>query len=118
MKKAAIYERASIKEQEKFLDVRLEKCRLYADLLDYHIEKEIIELEKSVNNRNELQELLAVLETKNIKVLIIFRLNRLARDSADLNYFFEVAENKGIELLSVNDSINMIKNVLSITERA
>jgi len=111
MKRAAIYTRVSTAEQSKkgvSLEHQLNKCRLQAELLDYQIDKEIVEPGKSAKNleREGMQELISMIKDKSIDAVIIYKLDRLTRNVSDLNYLIALLVKKGVELISVKDSLN------------
>jgi len=120
MKNTAIYTRETTAKQSNSSNLQLDKCRLKAEAIGYPVTKEIIDLGKSSNNRKELQELIAVLEKNHIKAIIVYKVDRLTRNISDLNYLIGLLVKKGIELISVKDSINTTKSsdqlVLSLLE--
>jgi len=109
--RTAIYTRVSTEEQSKegvSLDNQLDKCRLQCQLNDYEIIGEFVDQGKSAKNLNRpgIQEILKLVNSKSIEALVIYKLDRLTRNVSDLNNLIEMLNKKGVELVSVKDSLN------------
>lgn len=55
--------------------------------------------------RNGIQQVIQLIKNEEVNMLIVWRLDRLARNTNDLLTLFEMAEEKSISIISLNDSI-------------
>ena len=112
MEKAIIYARVSSEEQAKHgfsIENQKKVCIEFAQKNGYIVDKVFVDEGKSAKNleRPEIQELMDYCSKKqhNIKVLVIWRLDRISRNTTDYHGVLRpLFERKGIKLLSATEA--------------
>lgn len=105
---AIIYTRVSTTDkQEVSLDLQLEKCRLACKLNNYTIVGEYEDRESGKSfNRPELKKILAMIESRQIEVLVIYKLDRLSRNVSDMSQLVSMMNKKNVQLVSISEQID------------
>jgi site-specific DNA recombinase len=108
--KAVVYCRVSTKEQAEegnSLATQERNCREYAKKYDYNIAQVFIEEGESAKtaDRTELQKLLRFCSDKkeNIKVVIIYKIDRLSRNTDDYSQLRILLKRYGVEIKSTSE---------------
>lgn len=112
MEKTVIYARVSSEEQAKHgfsIENQKRVCTEFAQNNGYIVDKLFVDEGKSAKNleRPEIQELMAYCSKKknNIKALVIWRLDRISRNTTDYHGVLRpLFERKGIKLLSATEA--------------
>ncbi len=109
-KKAVIYCRVSTKEQVdegNSLSTQGKICRDYAEKFGYEITETFVEQGESAKtaDRTELQKLLAYCAEKKhgVKAVIIYRLDRLSRNTDDYSQLRLLLKRYGVEIKSTSE---------------
>lgn len=112
MKRAIGYVRVSHQEQVLegvSLDAQRDKIRMYAELNDF----ELIGIEadegisgKSIKARKGIQKVLNRAEKGEIDAIIIFKIDRLARNTAETLQIAEFLDKKGVSLHSISEKLD------------
>jgi len=91
----------SLKHQE-------EKIKAYCEAMDF----ELIEIRSDAGfsgkslKRPAIQDIIKMIQEKQVEAVVILKLDRLTRSVKDLCYLVELFEKLGVALVSVQDSIN------------
>ncbi|CCY63914.1 resolvase [Clostridium sp. CAG:967] len=112
MEKAVIYARVSSEEQAKHgfsIENQKKVCVEFAQKSGFAVDKIFVDEGKSAKNldRPEIQELMTYCGKKknNIKALVIWRLDRISRNTTDYHGVLRpLFERKGIKLLSATEA--------------
>ena len=112
MEKAVIYVRVSSEEQAKHgfsIENQKKVCIEFAEKNGYFVDKVFVDEGKSAKNleRPEIQELMTYCRKKknNIKAVVIWRLDRISRNSTDYHGVLRpLFEGRGIKLLSATET--------------
>lgn len=118
MNQALAYIRVSTEEQKNkgySPDNQIRQCKDYAQTHKYHIRRIFDDSGRSgrsAEKRPELQELLKVIETKPVDAIIIYKIDRFARNVGDFDRMYKDFKARGIKLLSVNEGDLMEGNSL------
>ncbi len=109
MKNCYVYIRVSTEDQKNngySPDNQIRQAREYASMNQYHI-KEIFDDSgksgRSTKNRPELQRLIEAVEEDPVDAVIIYKIDRFARNVTDFSRLYNDFKLKGIKLLSVNE---------------
>lgn len=102
--KVAIYCRVSTDKQE--LEQQIESCRKYCEFkeYDYTIFKDVMSGKDM--QRPEFLEMLNRLRNFEFKALVVFRFDRIGRNAREVVTLLEEFENKGIQVISINENID------------
>ena len=105
--KIAIYARVSTDGQT--LDQQIDACKKYCDYKGFEIAGIIEETGsgKDVLARPKFQELWNRLRRKEFDGVVVFRIDRLGRSVRDLVMFFDEMQNRGIQIHSINENLDM-----------
>ena len=112
LKKAVLYARVSSDKQDTDLSIsaQLRAIREYADRNGYTIFREFIDEAESGRTaaRPAFREMIALARTKNpsFSVILVWKLNRFARNRADSITYKTLLRNKGIEVISINEPVD------------
>lgn len=118
MKTAYIYIRVSTEEQKNkgySPDNQIRQCRDFAKMHDYYVKKVFDDSGRSgrtAEKRPALQELLKLIEEEPPTAIIIYKIDRFARNVTDFSKMYNDFKAKGIMLLSVNEGNLMEGNSL------
>ncbi len=118
MKKCYLYIRVSTEEQKKSgysPDNQIRQCRDYAEMHEYHVERVFDDSGKSgrsTEKRTKLQELLCEIDKHPVEAIIIYKIDRFARNVGDFDRMYKELKAKGVNLLSVNEGNLMEGNSL------
>jgi site-specific DNA recombinase len=109
--KAVGYIRVSTTEQALegvSLEAQHTKVQAYAVVKDWHVSEIIRDEGVSAKRlkRPGLARLLALVEARQIDVVIVYKLDRLTRSVRDLNNLVELFEKKGVALVSLQESLD------------
>ncbi|MDP3973934.1 MAG: recombinase family protein [Candidatus Daviesbacteria bacterium] len=123
MKNAYLYIRVSTEEQahEGFsIDNQKRACMEYAQMHTYHIKRTFQEDGKSARttDRPAFQELLKELEEHPVDAIIIYKIDRFARNVSDFAKLYSEFKQKGIKLLSVcegdlSEGTSLVPNIFA-----
>ena len=109
MKTTYIYLRVSTDEQARegfSIENQRKACVDFAQMRGYHVKQVFIEDGKSARttDRAALQEMLkAVRELDKVNAIIIYKIDRFARNVSDFSRMFSDFKSQGIKLISVNE---------------
>lgn len=107
MKQVAIYCRVSTDGQT--LEQQITACKKYCEFKNLFV-KDVIEEKgsgKDLLKRPKFQELWNKLRKHEFDGVVVFRIDRLGRNVRDMVLFFDEMVNKGLEIHSVNESLDM-----------
>lgn len=118
MKTCYAYIRVSTEDQKNkgySPDNQIRQAREYASMHGYHIKRIFDDSGRSgrsTEHRKELQELLKAIEEAPVNAVIIYKIDRFARNVTDFSRMYNDFKAKGINLLSVNEGNLMEGNSL------
>jgi site-specific DNA recombinase len=118
MKNCFVYIRVSTEEQRKngySPDNQTRQARDFASMHDYHIKKVFDDSGKSGRSaltRPALQELLKEVEKNPVEAVIIYKIDRFARNVGDFDRIYKEFKAKGVKLLSICEGDLMEGNSL------
>ena len=117
MKNCFLYIRVSTDEQaqEGFsIDNQKRACMDYAQMQGYHIQKVFTEGGKSARttDRPAFQELLSALKVQSVDAVIIYKIDRFARNVGDFSTIRKQFKNMGIKLLSVCENGDVTEGLI------
>jgi site-specific DNA recombinase len=117
MKNCYIYIRVSTDEQAKqgfSPDNQLRQCREYANANGYQIKEIFDDSGKSGRtiDRPELQRLLTAVRECPIEAIVIYKIDRFARNVGDFSKIYADLKQQGVKLLSINEGDLMEGNSL------
>lgn len=109
--KAIGYIRVSTQEQAESglsLSYQGAKIRSYCEALDIELLDVIADAGFSAKsmNRPAMQDIIKMIERKEVDAVVILKLDRLTRSVKDLGFITELINKTGVALVSVQDSIN------------
>lgn len=108
--KAVIYARISREKQSEYsLSAQVEECKAYIEKERYELGNVYIDDGFSAKNmdRPQLQQMLTDLRQRKFNMIVIWRLDRLTRDTIDgLNMVRNVFKPSGVEFASVMEDID------------
>lgn len=108
--KAVIYARISTSEQsEHSLGAQVEECRTFIEKERYELTNVYMDDGYSAKNMNrpQLQQMLSDLKQRKFNIIVIWRLDRLTRDTMDgLNMVKNEFKPYGVEFASINEDID------------
>lgn len=105
------------------LSAQEEKIKQYCNLYSMELIEVISDAGFSAKNLNRagVKKIIALMEKKGIDAIVVAKLDRLTRSIRDLAFLVELANQKGIALVSVNEHIDtstaagrMILNMLGV----
>jgi len=103
--RTAIYTRVSTDQQE--VEQQLAACRNFCTYRNLQVVKEYIDIMSGTKaSRPGYQQMLADIRTGQIDALVIFRLDRLGRNSRELLMFVDELETRGIAIFSLNENLD------------
>lgn len=112
MKKAVGYIRVSKEEQVRggvSLDMQQSKIRAYADLEGMHL-AEIIEdagiSGRNIKDRPGVQKVLSLVKDRRVGAVIVFKLDRLARNTVEALSMARLMDRKGVALHSISEKLD------------
>jgi DNA invertase Pin-like site-specific DNA recombinase len=118
MKTAYAYIRVSTEEQKNHgysPDNQIRHCREYAKLHEYNIKRIFDDSGKSgrtSEKRPALQDLLREIDEHPVEAVIIYKIDRFARNVGDFDRMYKDFKEKGVKLLSINEGDLMEGNSL------
>ena len=118
MKTCYSYIRVSTEEQENkgySPDNQIRQARSYAEMHSYHIKRFFDDSGRSgrsTEHRPELQKLLKAIEEHPVDAIIIYKIDRFARNVTDFSRMYNDFKAKGVKLLSINEGDLMEGNSL------
>lgn len=102
--KVAIYCRVSTTNQE--LEQQLAACKRFCEYRQFEIAATYQEKISSTKARPEYLRLVADLRAMKYEGVVVFRLDRLGRNSRELALLIDELESKGIRVFSINESFD------------
>ena len=105
---ACIYARASTLDQQITLENQVKKCKLQAEMLDLEVVDTIVDSGCTAKNldREGMQKLLKMVRNKEVKTVLIFKLDRISRDVSQINFLIQTFNKYGVNLVSVKDNLD------------
>jgi DNA invertase Pin-like site-specific DNA recombinase len=101
----AVYARVSTEDQE--LQQQIASCRRFCEYKGYEVARVFSEKVSGAKaKRPQYLELVKELRQMQYGGVVVFRLDRLGRNSRELALLIDELENKGIKVLSVNESFD------------
>lgn len=93
------------------LPAQRQTIKHYAELMGYKIVREYCDNGKSGKNAINRPQFMQMMEdiengTDKVKYVIVFKLSRFGRNAADTLFYLQLMQDYGVNLISVNDSIN------------
>ena len=107
--KVVIYARfSSHSQREESIDGQLRKCHEYAEENNYVVVGEYIDraLTGKNDNRDDFQRLIKDSDKKNFTVVIVYSLDRFARNRYDSAYYKRLLKKNGIKVVSATQHIS------------
>lgn len=117
MKTSYIYIRVSTDEQAQAgysIDNQKRSCLEYAQMYEYHIKRIFIDDGRSARttDRPAFQELLGVIKEQPVDAVIIYKIDRFARNVGDFSRLRKEFKNMGIKLLSVSENGDVTEGLI------
>jgi site-specific DNA recombinase len=105
------YTRVSTEDQARdgvSLAAQQTKINAYAVVKDWELVDVIRDEGVSAKSmtRPGLQRVLALVESRQVEAVVVYKLDRLTRSVVDLNHLVEVFEKKGVALVSLQESLD------------
>jgi len=102
------YTRVSTGKQDLSLSLQEKKINQYAELQDLELNNIILDNGMSAKtfDRPGIKQIIELIKAKQVKIIIIYKLDRLTRSIKDLNEFIELTLKYNVSLVSIQDSIN------------
>lgn len=109
MLRCYIYIRVSTEEQARegfSIDNQKRACKDYAEMNNYHISRIFVDDGKSARttDRAAFQELLMTVKDKPVDAIIIYKIDRFARNVGDFSNLRKQFKELGVKLLSVSEN--------------
>lgn len=108
MKNAVIYARySSYKQNEMSIEGQIEECRRYADEHDLFIIREYTDRAQSAttDKRPNFQRMIDDSEYGNFEVILVYQLDRFARNKNDSGYYKKILADRGVKVISAKEFI-------------
>lgn len=108
MKNAVIYARySSDKQNEMSIEGQIEECQRYAASNDLLIVQEYIDRAQSAktDRRPEFLRMIADSEFGNFEVILVYQLDRFARNKNDSGYYKKILADNGVRVISAKENI-------------
>ena len=103
--KTAIYCRVSTEQQE--LEQQLQACRRFCEAKGWQVAAEFAEIGSGKNfARPQFQALLKQLRAGAFQSLVVFRFDRLGRNSREVALLFDELERRGVTVASLNENLD------------
>lgn len=117
MKQSYVYIRVSTDEQAKegfSIDNQKRACLEYAQMYDYHVRRSFEDEGRSgrSTDRPAFQDLLAVLKEKPVDAVIIYKIDRFARNVGDFSTIRKQFKEMGVKLLSVSENGDVTEGLI------
>ena len=107
---AVIYARfSSYNQTERSIEGQLEDCMAYAERNGYRVVKSYIDRAKSgteAENRADFQKMIADSEKKHFDTVLVWKLDRFARNRFDSAKYKQKLKKNGVRLISINEPIS------------
>lgn len=107
---AVIYARfSSYNQTERSIEGQLEDCMSYAERNGYNVIKSYIDRAKSgteAENRADFQKMIADSEKKHFDTVLVWKLDRFARNRFDSAKYKQKLKKNGVRLISINEPIS------------
>ena len=105
MKKVAIYTRVSTHDQ-KTLSMQLEKCSAYANSRGWNITHKFQEVGSGAIQRPKRADLFKMCIKREIDVVIVWKLDRWRRSTADIVSTLKELQDLGVEFVSITEALD------------
>jgi site-specific DNA recombinase len=104
--KICIYVRVSTEKQE--LQSQIDACKRFCEYKGFEIAKIYYDIGSGADffKRPQLNEMLKDLRAYKYNGVVVFRFDRLGRNAIECVKFFDEMETKGIEIFSLNESLD------------
>lgn len=110
--RAALYARVSTEEQAKegfSITAQIDEIRKYCERNDIEIVSEYVDegkSGKSISGRPQMRKLLTNAGQNKFDVLVIYKIDRLARKLKDVLEINDTLERKNVRLISLNEQVD------------
>ena len=107
--KAVIYARySSDNQREESIEGQIRECTAYADYNDLEIIGTYIDRAYSArtDNRPEFQRMIKESYRKQFEVVLVWKLDRFARDRFDSAYYKRILKKNGVRVISAKETIS------------
>lgn len=107
--KGVIYARySSDNQREESIDGQIRECRAFAerngiDIVDCYIDRA---MSAKTDNRPEFQRMIKDSSSKAFEVVLVWKLDRFARDRYDSAYYKRTLRKNGVKLVSITEAIS------------
>lgn len=107
--KGVIYARySSDNQREESIDGQIRECRAFAerngiDIVDCYIDRA---MSAKIDNRPEFQRMIKDSGSKAFEVVLVWKLDRFARDRYDSAYYKRTLRKNGVKLMSITEAIS------------
>ena len=108
MKYAVIYARySSDRQNEMSIEGQIEKCRSYAEEHDMVIVQEYIDRAQTAttDRRPEFLRMISDSEEKAFEIILVYQLDRFARNKDDSGYYKKILRENGVKVISAMEQI-------------
>jgi len=106
--RVATYSRVSTSHHDQNPDIQRQELRKYADSRQWTVRNEIMDqISGGTDNRPGLNEIIALARSKEIDVILVTKLDRLARSLKHLVALLEELSELGVQLVSIKDNIDL-----------
>lgn len=122
-RKIAVYGRQSIDKKDSIsIETQVEKCK--AQIIAKNLDGEIVVYKDpgysgKNTRRPEFQKMMQAVERDEIKLIVVYKLDRISRDLKDFTNMWDVFEKYKVDFLSINETFDtstaMGKAMLNIT---
>ena len=107
MKRAALYARVSTSDKGQNPETQLRQLRKYAADRGFRVAGKFVDQASGrTEDRPSYQEMMQAIRRREVDVLVVFRLSRLARSLRALVTLSAELEALGVDLVSLNESID------------
>jgi len=104
--KIAIYARVSTDKQE--LDQQIEACKRFCEYKQFEIKEIYTDIGSGKNffQRPNFMRLQEELKSRKYNGLVVFRIDRIGRNTAECILFFQDMERLGVQVFSINEGLD------------
>ena len=108
MKNAVIYARySSYKQNEMSIEGQIDECRHYAEEHDMFVIREYIDRAQTAttDRRHDFLRMIDDSEYGNFEVILVYQLDRFARNKNDSGYYKKILADRGVKVVSAREFI-------------
>ncbi len=104
-KRVAIYSRVSTQDQ-KTLEMQIEKCEEYAAARGWEVTHKVSEIGSGAKKREKREALLKLCRQRKIDVLIVWKLDRWGRSVPDIVSTLQELQILGVQFVSITEALD------------